>query len=277
MRMPAGICYDEGQAASPSPNEIGRGDALEAAMIGIIRCMLALAALVLTPSTLAFAAEQVDLLLALSSDVSRSVDHPKFLLQREGYAAAISDPQVIDAIKSGPHQRIAVCFVEWSGFGAQKLVIDWTMIDGPGAARKFGDQLIELPRAFADRTSISGGIEFATAQLERAPFEGTRRTIDVSGDGTNNAGRDVKLARDETLAKGIVINGLVILSDRPVPWNAEHTNPPGGLEKYYQDNVVGGPGAFVLVAENFNSFGRAIIKKLIAEIAFLPPSSHVGR
>src|SRR5437868_4616299 len=165
-------------------------------MIGI-RCLLAFAALVLTPSTMAWAAEQVDLLLALASDVSRSVDHPKFQLQREGYAAAISDPQVMDAIKSGPHQRIAVCFVEWSGFGAQKLVIDWTVIDGPGVARKFGDQLLELPRSFADRTSISGGIEFAAAQLERTPFTGARRTIDVSGDGTNNAGRDVKLARDE--------------------------------------------------------------------------------
>ena len=243
-------------------------------MIRLFRCILALAALVLTPLPSSQAAEQVDLLLVLSSDVSRSVDHPKFLLQREGYAAAISDPHVLDAIKSGPHQRIALCFVEWSGFGAQKLVIDWSLVDGPDAARKFGDQLLELPRSFADRTSISGGIEFAAAQLERAPFAGARRTIDVSGDGTNNAGRDVKLARDEVIAKGIVINGLVILSDRPVPWNAEHTNPPGGLEKYYQDNVVGGPGAFVLVAENFNSFGRAIIKKLIAEIALLPAEPH---
>ena len=240
----------------------------------LVRCMLALAALLSLLPAVAFAAEEVDLLLVLASDVSRSVDHPKFLLQREGYAAAISDPHVLDAIKSGPHQRIALCFVEWSGFGAQKLVIDWSLVDGPDAARKFGDQLLELPRSFADRTSISGGIEFAAAQLERAPFAGARRTIDVSGDGTNNAGRDVKLARDEVIAKGIVINGLVILSDRPVPWNAEHTNPPGGLEKYYQDNVVGGPGAFVLVAENFNSFGRAIIKKLIAEIAFLPAEPH---
>jgi len=244
-------------------------------MLRPIRCVLALAALLVIGTAVADAAEQVDLLLALASDVSRSVDHPKFLLQREGYAAAISDPHVLEAIKSGPHQRIALCFVEWSGFGAQKLVIDWTMIDGAPAARKFGDQLIELPRSFADRTSISGGIEFAVAQLEHAPFEAPRRTIDVSGDGTNNAGRDVKLARDEALAKGIVINGLVILSDRPVPWNAEHTNPPGGLDKYYQDNVVGGPGAFVLVAENFNSFGRAIIKKLIAEIALLSPPSRI--
>src|SRR5262245_62958175 len=100
-------------------------------MMRLIRCVLALAVLVLVPAG-ARAAEQVDLLLVLSSDVSRSVDHPKFLLQREGYAAAISDPQVLDAIRSGPHQRIAVCFVEWSGFGAQKLVIDWTLIDGPG-------------------------------------------------------------------------------------------------------------------------------------------------
>ena len=238
----------------------------------LMRCMLALAAFLWLSPAVGFAAEEVDLLLVLASDVSRSVDHPKFLLQREGYAAAISDPHVLDAIKSGPHQRIALCFVEWSGFGAQKLVIDWSLVDGPDAARKFGDQLLELPRSFADRTSISGGIEFAAAQLERAPFAGARRTIDVSGDGTNNAGRDVTLARDEVIGKGIVINGLVILSDRPVPWNAEHTNPPGGLEKYYQDNVVGGPGAFVLVAENFNSFGRAIIKKLIAEIAFLSPA-----
>ena len=109
----------------------------------------------------------------------------------------------------------------------------------------------------------------------RAPFEAARRTIDVSGDGTNNAGRDVRLARDEVVAKGVVINGLVILSDRPVPWNAEHTNPPGGLEKYYNDNVIGGPGAFVMVAENFNSFGRAIVKKMIAEIASLPAPPRV--
>src|SRR6266576_3470891 len=197
-----------------------------------LRCVLALGALISIQPSVAFAAEQVDLLLVLASDVSRSVDHPKFLLQREGYAAAISNPHVLDAIRSGPHQRIALCFVEWSGFGAQRLVIDWTMIDGVDAARRFGDQLLELPRSFADRTSISGGIEFAAAQIEHAPYEAARRTIDISGDGTNNAGRDVKIARDEGLAKGVVINGIVILSDRPVPWNAEHTNPPGGLQKY---------------------------------------------
>ena len=107
--------------------------------------------------------------------------------------------------------------------------------------------------------------------LERAPYEAPRRTIDVSGDGTNNSGRDVTLARDEAVAQGVTINGLVILSDAPMAWNPEHTNPPGGLANYYRSNVIGGPGAFVMVAENYNSFGQAIVKKLIAEIAELPP------
>src|SRR5262249_28297082 len=144
--------------------------------------------------------------------------------------------------------------------------------DGGGGAGRSAARWWALPPPSAARAPTGGGTESAPARWGRARFEATRRTIDVSGDGTNNAGRDVRLARDETLAKGMVINGLVILSDRPVPWNAEHTNPPGGLEKYYQDNVVGGPGAFVLVAENFNSFGRAILKKLIAEIALLAPA-----
>src|SRR3984893_14139408 len=115
-------------------------------MISLVRVLLAAVAACVALRA-ADAAEQVDLLLALAADVSRSVDHPKFLLQREGYAAAISAPHVIDAVRSGPHQRIALCFVEWSGFGAQRLVIDWTMIDGVDAARRFGDQLLELPRS----------------------------------------------------------------------------------------------------------------------------------
>jgi len=224
------------------------------------------------------AAEPVDLLLVLAADVSRSVDSLKFKLQREGYAAAIANRQVLDAILAGRNRRIAVQFVEWSGFGNQKVVIDWTPIDGPQAAQAFGDRLLELPRSFADRTSISGGIEFAMAQFARAPFFAERQTIDVSGDGTNNAGRDVALARDEALALGITINGLVILSERPLPWNPEHTNPPGGLANYYRVNVTGGPGSFVLEAKDFSSFGQAIIKKMIAEIAdATPPDATTNR
>ena len=237
--------------------------------------LLVFAASILVLATPSRAEESVDLLLVLASDVSRSVDTRKFQLQREGYAAALSNPRVVDAIRSGPHGRIAICFVEWSGVTSQKLVIDWTIVSDAASARKIGDQLIELPRTFADRTSIAAGMEFAMSQLERAPFRAVRRTIDVSGDGTNNSGRDVTLARDEVLAKGVTINGLVILSDSPLPWNPEHTNPPGGLDAYYRNNVIGGAGAFVMVAENHNSFGQAIVKKMIAEIAFNPPPRGV--
>ena len=191
----------------------------------VLLALVATAPIVTTP--MARAAEKVDLLLVLASDVSRSVDQAKFQLQREGYAAAISDKRVLEAITAGRHRRIAVAFVEWSGVNAQRVVIDWTMIDGPDTARKFGDQLVELPRSFAERTSISGGIDFSMALLARAPYEAARKTIDVSGDGTNNSGRDVGLARDEAVAKGVTINGLVILSERPMTWNPEHTNPPG--------------------------------------------------
>jgi hypothetical protein len=236
-----------------------------AAVMWICRCLLALAALAASQIASARAAEQVDLLLALAMDVSRSMEQPKFLLQREGYAAAITNPQVLDAIKSGPHQKIAICFIDWSGAGEQKLVIDWSVLDGADSARRFGDLIYEAPRSFNDRTSIGGGITFAAAQIARAPFEAERHAIDVSGDGTNNAGRDVQLARDQAVAKGIVVNGIAILTRIP-----EHTNPPGGLEKYYRDNVIGGPGSFVMVAEDFSSFGRSMVKKLIAEIAARP-------
>jgi hypothetical protein len=232
--------------------------------------VVATAAVALVPmllATAARAAEEVDLLLVLSSDVSRSIDTPKFKLQRDGYSTAIMNPRVIQAIRSGALGKIAVSFVEWSGVGAQKVVIDWTVIRDEASAKDFSAQVIEAPRAFADRTSISGGIDFSMAQLARSPFQANRHTIDVSGDGTNNAGRDVAAARDEALAQGVTINGLVILSERPMSWNADHTNPPGGLDTYYRNNVTGGPGSFVLVAENFESFGQAILNKLIAEIA----------
>lgn len=242
-------------------------------MTRVVRTVLAIAAAMLVLSGAARAAEQVDLLLVLASDVSRSVDTRKFQLQREGYAAALSNPRVVEAIRSGPHGRIAICFLEWSGATSQKLVIDWTIVSDAASARRIGDQMLELPRSFADRTSISAGLEFAMSQLEHAPFEAPRRTIDVSGDGTNNSGRDIASVRDEVLNKGVTINGLVILSDTPLPWNPEHTNPPGGLDEYYRRNVTGGPGSFVMVADNHNSFGQAIVKKMIAEIAWVPPTN----
>ncbi len=227
---------------------------------------LLLVGLMLAPAR-AFAADKVDLLLVLAADVSRSIDANKFQLQRNGYAAALANPRVLDAIASGRYGRIGLTFVEWSGVGNQKVVIDWTMIGDAAAAKSFGDRLLEAPRSFADRTSISGGIAFAMAQLAAAPYDAARRTIDVSGDGTNNAGRDVTALRDEAVAKGITINGLPILSANPMSWNPDHTNPPGGLENYYRRNVIGGPSAFVRVAKDFNSFGDAIIEKMVAEVS----------
>jgi hypothetical protein len=243
-------------------------------MTRVRRCVSVMIALVIagTASSITasrtFAAEAVDLLLVLAADVSRSVDAKKFQLQREGYAAAVTDQRVLEAIRSGPHSQIAICFVEWSGSDNQKIVIDWALVRDGASAQQFAAHLVEAPRAFADRTSISGGIDFAMGQFARAPFTSPRRTIDVSGDGTNNSGRDVNLARDEAVAQGVTINGLAILSERPLSWNAEHTNPAGGLEAYFRNNVVGGPGAFVIAAQDFNAFGQAIISKLIAEIAF---------
>jgi hypothetical protein len=215
------------------------------------------------------AAEPVDLLLVLSADVSRSINAEKFKLQREGYAAAFSDKRVIQALTSGPRGATAVVFVEWAGLGEQSVVVDWTLIRDAEGARRFGDSLLEAPRSFAGRTSISTGIDFAMAQLARAPWAAERRIIDLSGDGTHNSGRDVRMARDEAVAQGVTINGLVILSEVPLPTFPQHTHPPGGLEAYFRENVIGGDGAFMTVAANFESFGRAIINKLIAEVAGL--------
>jgi hypothetical protein len=212
-------------------------------------------------------AQTVDLQLVLAADVSRSVDEGEFRLQRDGYAAAFSDPRVIRAIRSGQLGRIAVCYVEWSGEWAQKVIIDWTVIDDEETAGLFADQLTKAPRPFAERTAIGVAIDFAVDQFARSGHESQRRTIDVSGDGTNTNGKHPTVARDEAVAQGITINGLVILSPEPMPWNAWHTHPPGGLDNYYRENVAGGPGAFVLVAEDFNSFSYAIVNKLIREIA----------
>lgn len=234
----------------------------------VVAALLSLTLMLSPPAVRA--AEPVDLLLVLAADVSRSVTEPKFKLQREGAAAAITHPEVVRAITSGANRRIAVCFLEWATAGQQNVVIDWTVIGDAESARSFGGKLVELPRSFSGSTAISHAIDFAVMQLERAPFKAERRVIDVSGDGTNNSGRPVTAARDDALAKGITINGLVILTPLSESFRPEHTNPPGGLEKYFQDNVIGGFGAFTVVAESHESFGRALTKKLIAEIAGLP-------
>lgn len=220
------------------------------------------------------AVDQVDLLLVLAADVSRSVDDTKFKLQRDGYAAAIVDPRVIKAIESGPAGRVAICFVEWSGPMNQAVVVDWTMVAGADDARRLSQLIAHAPRPFRDSTAIGSAIDFSVRQLERAGMEASRRVIDVSGDGTSNTGRSLLAAREQALAQGITINGLVILSDVPLPSNPSHTHPPGGLLAYYENNVIGGQGAFAFAAESFETFGRSITSKLIKEIAAAPADAR---
>ena len=212
--------------------------------------------------------QEVDLLLVLAADVSRSIDDVKFKLQRDGYAAAISDPVIVRAMQSaGPHRRIALLFIEWAGVGETKVVVDWTSIGSEADAKVFADAVSAAPRPFYGRTSIAGAIDVSMEQLQASPFKSERRIIDISGDGTNNSGRDIGAARDAATAQGITINGIVILSAVPLPFNPSHTHPPGGLLAYYQNNVIGGPGSFAVAADSFEVFGQALRSKLVKEIA----------
>jgi hypothetical protein len=214
-------------------------------------------------------AEKVDLLLVLAADVSRSIDEQEFGLQRQGYAAAVSDPRVIRAITGGHHKAIALTFMEWSSDSEQKVIVDWTIVRDEEAAGVVAATILAAPRSFAGRTSLSGAIDYAMQRFAIAPADADKRILDISGDGTNNSGRPVTEARGEALATGITINGLAIIETRLTPDFRSHNQPPGGLGKYFQDNVIGGPGAFFLQVENFETFAEAMVRKLVAEIASL--------
>jgi hypothetical protein len=219
-------------------------------------------------------AQNTDLLLVLAADVSRSIDEGEFELQRKGYAAALSDPRVLAAIRGGSNGTIAVCFVEWSGAGEQMVVADWTVIRDDEDAGGLTATILAAPRSFIGRTSISGAIDFAMERFAAATARSSRRIIDISGDGTNNSGRPVTEARDQALAEGVTINGLAIINDKPNPGYAFHTQPPGGLPEWYRQNVIGGPGAFLRVVEDFRSFADAMTNKLVSEIAALAPGER---
>jgi len=219
-------------------------------------------------------AQNTDLLLVLAADVSRSIDEGEFELQRKGYAAALSDPRVLAAIRGGTNGRIAICFVEWSGAGEQMVVVDWTVIRDDEDAGGLSATILAAPRSFMGRTSISGAIDFAMERFAAAKPHSNRRIIDVSGDGTNNSGRLVTEARDQALAEGVTINGLAIVNDKPNPGYAFHTQPPGGLPEWYRQNVIGGPGAFLRVVEDFRSFAVAMTNKLVSEIVALLPEER---
>lgn len=211
----------------------------------------------------------VDLELVLAVDVSRSIDDEEYTLQKQGYAEAFRHPAVQNAIQANPHRRIAVTLLEWAGADFQRVIVPWTLVaDGEGGVL-FGDALLAAPRSFWGWTSISGAIDASVPLFGRGIYEGSRKVIDVSGDGVNNSGRPAATARDEAVAAGVTINGLVIMNDRPTPgFAAQRPQPP--LDDFYRENVIGGPGAFLIAIDDFESFAHAIVNKLIKEIAGLP-------
>jgi hypothetical protein len=233
-----------------------------------------LLALIAGPELPAAAQEvPVDLELVLAVDISGSVDEVEARLQREGYIAALRHPQVIEAIEGGMFGRIAVAYVEWAGDHYQRTMLDWSLIDGAERAFAFADALAEAPLLTAHWTSLSTAIDYAVPLFEGNGFEGFRRVIDISGDGHNTRGRPAEHARDEAVAAGITINGLPIVNDRPNPWGGR---PALDLDTYYEQRVIGGPGAFIVVAEDYKSFASAILSKLLLEIAGeTPPSGRV--
>jgi hypothetical protein len=210
----------------------------------------------------AWADARVDLLLVLAVDVSRSIDEEEAELQRQGYRAALTDAAVLAAVGGGPHGAIAVAYVEWAGSSYQRLVIPWTRIAGSDDGTAWSDRLAASPRDSVTWTSISGALAFSRQVLADSPFEGTRRVIDVSGDGPNNNGPLPEPERDRLVAEAVTVNGLPIVNDRPNFGMAQD-----GLEPYYRNSVIGGPGAFVIVADDFAAFGTAVRRKLIKEIA----------
>jgi hypothetical protein len=229
-------------------------------------CILFAAFALFTPTSRAQAPDAIvaDLELILAVDASGSVDAGEFELQRRGYADAFRDPQVQSAIASGGHQAIAVTMVQWTGPQLQRIVVPWTLVRGREGAKALADRIESAPRQlFGGGTSISGAIDFSVAFFSANPHKGERRVIDISGDGSSTSGRSITRARDEAVALGIGINGLPITTDEPY------------LDRYYEEFVIGGPGAFMIPAENFETFGEAVRRKLILEIAGLEPPARV--
>jgi len=198
----------------------------------------------------------VDLQLALMVDASGSVNQYRFELQKRGYVAALRNPRILGAVLGGRTQSIAISMVQWTGPFLQVVVLPWTQLKDEASVMSAAAIVEKTPRQlFGGGTSISGAIDYAMAMFPESPFKAERQVIDISGDGSNNGGRSVVRARNEAVEKGVTINGLPILAVEPY------------LDQYYRDYVIGGPGAFMVVANDFESFGEAILKKMIVEIA----------
>lgn len=220
------------------------------------------------PPAQAQSAREVDLALVIAVDISFSMDTEEQALQREGFAQAFRSKEVHDAIRGGMLGRIAVTYMEWAGSADQKVIVPWTVLDNSESLMAFADRIASTPLRRAQRTSISGAIDFGAKLIEESGLDATRRVIDISGDGPNNQGRYVLEARNEALAKGIVINGLPIMLRNPGYLDISE------LDTYYRDCVIGGQGSFMVPVRERDQFVRAIKTKILLEIAGLPPESN---
>jgi hypothetical protein len=208
---------------------------------------------------------EVDLLLVLAVDVSRSISPAELDLQRRGYAEALTSRDVLGAIGGGFLGRIGLSYLEWAGDGTQRLVVDWTLIETPDQAAEFADALLLSDGPTMRRTSISGALIAGREQLRLSPFTAMRQVIDVSGDGPNNQGLPVTEARDAVVADGITVNGLPLMT-RDGMGSAWHLDD---LDRYYAACVIGGPGAFVVPVRDWTEFAEAVRRKLVLEISGL--------
>ena len=213
----------------------------------------------------------VDVELILAVDVSYSMDMDELAIQREGYAQAIISKEFLQALKSGPHGRISVTYFEWAASTDQKIIIPWRVIEGPESADAVANEIMKTPIRRASRTSISGAINFAMPLFDENPHRGLRRVIDISGDGPNNNGGPVVVARDAAIEKGVVINGLPIMVKEP----SYSTMDIDNLDLYYEDCVIGGPGSFVVTIKDREKFKEAIRTKLLLEIAGRTPERPI--
>jgi len=208
---------------------------------------------------------EVDLALVLAVDVSLSMETDEQVLQRQGFVEAFRSQEVHEAIRKGMLGRIAVVYVEWAGASYQQVVVPWTVIENSAASLQFADRLAQTPTSRMGYTSISGAIDISLWQLRASGVQSIRQVIDISGDGANNQGRTVTLARDEALAQGITINGLPLMLKRPDSiWDIDN------LDIYYRDCVIGGPGAFMIPVREKQQFAQAIRTKIVREIAAQP-------
>jgi hypothetical protein len=233
-----------------------------------LRYILALISLLVTSNWVIAEPIKVDLELVIATDVSRSIDEDEARLQREGVAAALRSPYVLAAIRSGYHKKIAIAYIDYSSRDFNEIVVDWQIVKDKASADKFADALTNEPLTFGRRTSISDALEMAAEMIRKNNFTGTRLTIDVAGDGPNNHGRLVEDVRNEVMRQGITINGLPIINDNGGFGSRFHLPD---LDKYYRGCVIGGAGAFLIVARDFPDFARAIRRKLIFEIAEAAP------